>query len=172
MILMNNPPVLINNAGRVERINEESSNVRAHYVDTFNTNVAGVLMIMNAFLPLLEQSVDSSAENEVRIINVSSLTGSLNFAANTPFQLTDQIGYSVSKAALNRLTIEYAKLHPKVTFYCLCPGHCKTSLNRYEGWKDPFDGARVVEEFVVAEKGQYPFGFYAHEDGKVVTHNW
>lgn len=165
-------PVLINNAGRVERINEESSNVRAHYVDTFNTNVAGVLMIMNAFLPLLKQSIDSSPVNEVRIINVSSLTGSLDFAATTPFQLTDEIGYSVSKAALNRLTIEYAKLHPMVSFYCLCPGHCKTSINRYQGWKDPLDGAKVVEEFVAAEKGKYPFGFYALEDGKIVTYDW
>lgn len=150
----------------VERLNADQTNTRAHFVETYNINVAAVVFTIQNFLPLLSASADP------RIINLSSQTGSLSYAASTPHFLTDQRGYSVAKAALNRITIDLAKLYPEITFYSVCPGFCKTNLNNYQGVKDPVEGARIVEELVVAEKGKYGFGFYAFEDGKVITHDW
>lgn len=145
--------------------------MRAHFVETYNINVASVALVIHAFLPLLQRSTDA------RIINLASQTGSLAFAAATDFQLTEEVGYSVAKAALNRLTIELWKLHREkgnsgVAFYCACPGYCRTSLSKFSGVKEPVEGARVVEELVLAEKGKYPFGFYAFENGEMRTHPW
>lgn len=151
----------------VERLNADQTNTRAHFLETYNINVAGVVLTIQQFLPLLSVSVDA------RIINLSSQTGSLAYAASTPHHfLTDERGYSVAKAALNRITIDLAKLHPQISFYCVCPGFCKTNLNGYQGVKDPVEGARIVEELVLAKTGKYEFGFYAFEDGQVITHDW
>lgn len=151
----------------VERINDDKTNIRAHFVDTFSITVGAVILIMNEFLPLLKRSPE-----EPRIVNVASQTGSLNVAASTDYFLTDQMGYSVAKAALNRVTIDYKKLHPEVAFYLACPGYCKTFLNLYQGFKDPYDGAKIVEDLVVAETGKYPFGFYAFENGELLKYDW
>jgi len=150
---------------------------RAHLVRTFNVNVAGVAMVMDAFIPLLLKSSSPSSSSssdrptererfEPRIINVSSSVGSMARALRTPGTFTPpwEMGYSVSKAALNRLTLEYMKLHPGISFYLVCPGHCSTGLNDFQGKKDPVDGARVVVELVLAERGRYGFGFWRFDD--------
>jgi NAD(P)-dependent dehydrogenase (short-subunit alcohol dehydrogenase family) len=153
----------------VERINDAKTNVRAHFVETFSITVGAVILIMNEFLPLLKKCTPAG---EPRIINVTSQTGSSSHAAATDYFLTDQMGYSVAKAALNRVTIDYKKMHPDVAFYLACPGYCKTFLNLYQGFKDPYDGAKIVEDLVVAEKGKYPFGFYAFENGELLEYDW
>lgn len=165
--------VLINNAGSVTRVNptnpsSETNNLRAHFVETYNINVASVALTIDTFLPLPQRSPDA------RIINLASQTGSLAFAAGTDFFLTEEVGYSVAKAALNRLTIELWKMYRDkgISFYCACPGYCRTGLTKYTGLKDPVEGARVVEELVLAEKGRFPFGFYAFEDGEMRTYQW
>jgi NAD(P)-dependent dehydrogenase (short-subunit alcohol dehydrogenase family) len=150
----------------IERLNPQQTNTRAHFVSTYNINVAAVVVTIQQFLPLL------SIQPDPRIINLSSQTGSLQYAATTTHFLTGERGYSVSKAALNRITIDLAKLYPQIGFYCVCPGFCKTNLNGYQGVKSPVEGARMVEELVVAERGKYGFGFYAFEDGQVINHDW
>lgn len=80
--------------------------------------------------------------------------------------------YSVSKTALNVLTIEMAKSYPDVDFYAANPGHCKTALNGYRGAKDPLDGAAVVVELALAEKGRYALGFWQCEDGVMGEVPW
>lgn len=71
---------------------------------------------------------------------------------------TVSVAYSVSKVAVNALTLEMAKAEEKieggekrVRFHVANPGHCKTSLNGFRGERDPFEGARVVEEVVYRE---------------------
>lgn len=73
------------------------------------------------------------------------------------------ISYCVSKTALNALTIEYAKAEPDVVFHAVNPEFCKTAFNGYKGTKDPLDGAAVVVELAVAEKGKYRNGFWQME---------
>lgn len=58
---------------------------------------------------------------------------------------TAVVSYSVSKTALNALTIEIQKAEDaregegKVDFYVVNPGHCKTEFNGYRGTKDPLE---------------------------------
>jgi NAD(P)-dependent dehydrogenase (short-subunit alcohol dehydrogenase family) len=76
------------------------------------------------------------------------------------------IPYSVSKTALNALTLEMAKLpeNEGVQFHVIGPGHCKTEFNGFRRTRDPLEGANVVVELVDAEKGTYPnAGFWQTE---------
>lgn len=158
--------MLVNNAGIVRRKNQQGTDARAHFVDTFNINVAGIAITMDSFIPLMRMSQDP------RIINLSSRVGSIGSASRSDYPITDEIGYNVSKTALNRLTIDYSKLYRDISFYCVCPGYCKTNLNGYNGFKDPLDGAFVVQEIVQAKKGKYGFGFYHFDHGKMGSCEW
>lgn len=67
--------------------------------------------------------------------------------------------YSISKVALNSLTLEFMKSYPEVKFYAANPGHCKTVFNGYKGTRDPLEGANVCVTIVEGEGGVKP-GFY------------
>lgn len=95
------------------------------------------------------------------------------------------MAYSVSKVALNALTIEFQKSEDarengeekrkgkEVEFYAVNPGHCKTEFNGYKGTKDPVDGAEVVVRLVGAEKGEFrKGGFWEFEEGEMREVPW
>ena len=71
------------------------------------------------------------------------------------------VAYSISKVALNALTIEQQKQEnarkegEKVDFFTMNPGHCKTAFNGWKGPKDPVDGAEVVVQLVMKERGAW-----------------
>lgn len=147
--------ILVNNAGIAVLEYPDGSNIQESYAQTFNTNVTGVALMMTTFLPLIkERSPDA------RIINISSARASLHLSSTGNLPPSRVISYSVSKTALNALTVEYAKAEPAVAFYAASPGHCKTAFNGFRGTKDPLDGARVVVELALAERGKYENGFW------------
>lgn len=76
--------------------------------------------------------------------------------------------------ALNALTIEMAKAKEAegVAFYVANPGHCKTDLNGNRGPKPPVEGARVVVELALAERGVFGEGFWEVEEGVVRRVPW
>ena len=88
------------------------------------------------------------------------------------------MAYSISKVALNCLTIEAqkaedARTEGKVDFFTVNPGHCKTAFNGYRGTKDPLDGAEVVVRLVAAERGEWKAGsFLEFEDGGMREVPW
>ncbi|SNY62033.1 SDR family NAD(P)-dependent oxidoreductase [Paractinoplanes atraurantiacus] len=110
----------------------------------YETNLFGVIRVTEAFLPLLRKSADP------RIINVSSGTASLhwntdpahNFAARgTP------LGYPASKAALNMLTVQYAKAFPGMSINATAPGACGTDFAKDLGLsleRTAADGAAIA----------------------------
>ena len=149
--------ILINNAGVGRREAPDHSNLQEVYSDTLQTNVIGVALMMSTFLPLLKESPDP------RVINVSSLRGSLNLSTTGQLPPTASVSYCVSKSALNMLTMEHAKTEQDVAFHVACPGFCKTAFNGYKGYKDPLDGAKVVVQLAMAEQGRYPNGFWQIE---------
>ena len=72
----------------------------------FEVNVFGVIMVTNAMLPLLLRSAAA------RIVNLSSSVGSLARVGDSNsayFQTRPSAAYGPSKAALNALTVQYAK---------------------------------------------------------------
>ncbi len=71
----------------------------------YNTNVFGVVAVTKAMLPLLRKSQAG------RIVNVSSGLGSITQAndRNYEFFQVNNLPYQSSKAAVNAITVEFAK---------------------------------------------------------------
>lgn len=96
------------------------------------------------------------------------------------------MAYSVSKTALNALTIEFQKAEDarvgkapeaegkeRVRFWAVSPGHLKTAFNNFRGTKDPIDGAEVVVRLVCEEEGMREGGsFWEFEDGEMREVPW
>lgn len=128
--------VLVNNAG----IPDNTAGVDGIDGDTalrvLDTNVAGVVRVTQAALPLLR-----AAEHPV-VVNVGSGLGS--FAANTdparPESQTPLVVYAASKAALAMLTLKYAQALPGIRVVAACPGLTDTDFAA------GFPGARPVAE--------------------------
>ncbi|KAG8530329.1 uncharacterized protein KY384_004831 [Bacidia gigantensis] len=150
-----NLDVMINNAGIALLEAPDHSNIPEIYAATFQTNVTGVALMMSTFLPLLK-----ATSTDPRIINVSSARGSLYLASSGKLPPSTTRSYCVSKAALNMLTVEYARAEPEVKICAAEPGSCKTAFNGFRGQKDPLDGAKVVVELALADKRKYVGGFW------------
>lgn len=158
--------VLINNAGIASRIAEDNSDFREVYQRIMNTNVTSVGLISTLFLPLLKESKDP------RIVNVSSARGSLTLVTTGKNPPSAVIPYSVSKAALNLLTVEMSHAHTDVEFYAVNPGWCKTGFNGFKGPRDPLEGAHSAAELALAPQGQYKSGFWAWENNAMEEVPW
>jgi NAD(P)-dependent dehydrogenase (short-subunit alcohol dehydrogenase family) len=92
---------------------------------------------------------------------------------------TAVLAYSVSKVALNALTIEMQKAEDVrdggkgVEFYTVNPGHCRTEFNGFQGKKDPSDGAEVVVRLVGAREGEFrKGGGWEFEEGVMREVSW
>jgi NAD(P)-dependent dehydrogenase (short-subunit alcohol dehydrogenase family) len=107
-----------------------------------------------------------------RVINISSARASIHNITTGNLPPTACVPYSVSKVALNALTLELGKSHPDVEFYAANPGHCKTAFNGFKGKKDPMEGARVVVELALAAKGRYAPGFWECEGNEMREMKW
>ncbi|MFE0630956.1 SDR family NAD(P)-dependent oxidoreductase [Streptomyces sp. NPDC058864] len=126
--------VLVNCAGAFEGMRgaeEVTADVMRH---VFETNVFGVVRMTHAFLPLLAVS-----EAPV-VVNVSSAFGSFGMVtdAGRPEAAILLPVYASSKAALNMLTVQYAKALPGLRVNAAEPGLTGT---------DPYGrGSGTVEE--------------------------
>ena len=173
--------VLVNNAGMavVQKDPNDLSDLRTSFNTTFNGNVTSVAAVTSAFLPLLRLAASP------RVIHISSGRASLQRSTQGNLPPTAVLAYSISKVALNALTIEQQKQENsrkegegeggegKVDFYAANPGHCKTAFNGYRGTKDPLDGAEVVVQLVVAERGKWAAGsFLEFEEGGMREVPW
>jgi NAD(P)-dependent dehydrogenase (short-subunit alcohol dehydrogenase family) len=149
--------------------------LRDSFNATFNANVTSVAAVTSVFLPLLRLS------SNPRVIHVSSGRASLQRSTGGNLPPTAAVSYSISKVALNALTIEQQKTENtraaedgvKVDFYTVNPGHCKTAFNGWRGLKDPLDGAEVIVRLVMAVKGEWKAGsFLEFEEGKMREVPW
>ncbi len=98
--------ILVNNAGISHDNGRKPSEMPLQAMrETYETNVFGVVNVTNAMLPLLRKSKMG------RIVNISSSMGSLTSAADpsSPSAMLNLLAYDSSKAALNSITLEYAK---------------------------------------------------------------
>ncbi|CAN2533443.1 hypothetical+protein [Methylocapsa aurea] len=136
--------VLINNAGIARDQHKRPTETTLQDLrETYETNVFGVATVTNAFLPLLSNSRDG------RIINQSAGLGSHSLTARMepPLVRLNWLAYNSSKAALNSITLEYAKLlrETSVRIVATSPGQVATALNDYRpGGVTPAEGAGVA----------------------------
>jgi NAD(P)-dependent dehydrogenase (short-subunit alcohol dehydrogenase family) len=157
--------VLVNNAG-IESRGPGNSIVGAADVTaddmrtTFETNVFGTVRVTHAFLPLLGRSAAPV------IVNLSSGLASLTMLATpgNPASAYPGVAYPASKAAVNMLTVQFAKAFPGFRINAVEPGFTKTDLNGNTGTQTVEEGAEVIVRMAqVAPDG--PTGTFSHAAG-------
>lgn len=105
----------------------------------FETNVFAVVAVTQAMLPLLSQAPAG------RIVNLSSITGSLSLNAQPSNAMRQIAGiYSVSKTALNAVTQAFAieLENTPIKVNAVCPGFTATAINNFAGTGSLEDAAR------------------------------
>jgi NAD(P)-dependent dehydrogenase (short-subunit alcohol dehydrogenase family) len=132
--------ILINNAGIIGPHAPAAELTGADAEQVFATNIASVVRMTNAFLPLLERSPAPA------VINVSSGMGAFA-ATHDPERVESKvIGplYTASKSAVTMLTTQYAKAIPAVRFNAADPGYTATDLNGNSGTQTVTEGTDAI----------------------------
>ncbi|WP_446038192.1 SDR family oxidoreductase [Streptomyces sp. SID1121] len=154
--------VLVNNAGLfVGSTAVETTPDRMR--DMFDVNVFGVVTVTHASLPLLRRSPAP------RIVNVSSTTASLTLTgdgAELPGNADRRFAYTSSKAALNMLTLQYARAfahdpglaHLKIN--SASPGYTATGMNDFRAPRSADEGARVIVDLATLPDDGPTGGFF------------
>ncbi|GAA2469729.1 SDR family oxidoreductase [Winogradskya humida] len=131
--------VLINNAGIAGAWPDAPSTVTADNMRAVvETNVIGVVRVINAMLPLLRRS------QHPRIVNQSSHLSSLTLQTSPDVDFGPGSGaYSPSKTFLNAVSIQYAKelRDTAIKINTACPGYVATDLNGFRGTSTAAEGA-------------------------------
>jgi NAD(P)-dependent dehydrogenase (short-subunit alcohol dehydrogenase family) len=153
--------VLVNNAGIAPEWQESgvvgAADVTADLMrETFEVNLFGLVRVLHAFLPLLERS------GSPVVVNVSSRLASLaTAAAGSGYP---GVAYPVSKAAVNMVTVQYAKAFPNMRINAVEPGFTATDLNGGTGRQTVEQGAGIIVR--MAQIGQDgPTGGYFDAEG-------
>ncbi|SFT70699.1 NAD(P)-dependent dehydrogenase, short-chain alcohol dehydrogenase family [Actinopolyspora lacussalsi subsp. righensis] len=153
--------VLVNNAGTEGRTPEGGVVPAAEMTrGLFETNVFGIVRVTNAFLPSLRRSTAPV------VVNLSSGLASLErmTTPGTPAYAYPGIAYPASKAAVNMITVQYAKRLPEMRINAVDPGYTATDLNHNTGIRTVEQGAEIVVRMArIGTDG--PTGGYFDEAG-------
>jgi NAD(P)-dependent dehydrogenase (short-subunit alcohol dehydrogenase family) len=163
--------VLINNAGvlldYVEGITDHNKRLstRELFTQTLSTNVTGAACLTEACLPLLQKS------QLPRLVFVSSRMGSLVESLNksTPYYSSDYKSYDASKAAMNMLAINYARIlgESGALVNAVCPGLVSTKLTgNHPMGSSTEEGAKRIVEVATAGKGS-PTATFSDQYGNI-----
>ncbi|NUS12954.1 MAG: SDR family NAD(P)-dependent oxidoreductase [Streptomyces sp.] len=155
--------VLVNNAGLQREMAEDGTVTGAAgltadmMLGTFDTNVFGIVRVMGAFLPLLRRSAAPV------VVNVSSGLASLARVSDpgTRAYAYPGVAYPASKAAVNMLTVQYAKAFPDVRINAVEPGYTATDLNGNRGGQTVGQGAEIIVRMAQIGPDGPTGGFFA-----------
>ncbi|MFD6953489.1 short-chain dehydrogenase [Nocardiopsis sp. TSRI0078] len=132
--------VLVNNAGITGSLVSAEELTGEESALVLDTNVASVVRVTTAFLPLLRAS-DAPA-----VVNVTSGLGSVALT-HDPERVESKViapVYAASKAAVTMLTTQYAKALDDVRFNAVDPGHTATDLNGHSGTQTVTEGTDAI----------------------------
>ena len=124
------------------------------------------MRILVAFAPLLDASASPV------VVNVSSSVGSLAMASDEqgPYAGLNLLAYPASKAALNMLTIQWAKAHPRWRVNSADPGFTATDLNQFRGTQTIEEGTDAIVRLTTAGPDGPTGGFFGRDGtGSLLT---
>ncbi len=132
--------VLINNAGIVGVHGPADALTGPDAVEIFNTNVAGIVRVTHAFLPLLRRA------DHPAIVNVSSGMGSFDRTHDPERVESGPVAplYTASKAAVTMLTTQYARALPGIRVNAADPGYTATDFNGHSGPQSVAEGTDAI----------------------------
>jgi NAD(P)-dependent dehydrogenase (short-subunit alcohol dehydrogenase family) len=152
--------VLVNNAGvALGRAPPSGTDLETMRM-VFEVNVFGAVAVTRAMLPLLLRSAP-----DARIVNVSSGVGSLTNASNPAWEFAalNSIPYPASKAALNMITVHFAKelRGTGIKVNAADPGFTATDLNQHRGTQSVEEGARASVALATLDATGPTGGFFS-----------
>ncbi|MBY6240812.1 SDR family oxidoreductase [Methylosinus sp. Sm6] len=155
--------ILINNAG-IGLDYDPRLSVVERMQRTLAVNVIGTVRLTEAMAPLLSKS------NRARVVNVSSELSSFGQRSKPDWGYAGVAmpTYQASKAALNSLTLSYARLleDKRIKVNAICPGYTATEATNFDGSRTPEQAATIAIKFaLLADDG--PTGVFVKEDGEL-----
>ena len=141
--------VLINNAGILGSHAPAEALAGPDAIEILDTNVAGIVRVTHAFLPLLRRSEHPA------VINVSSGMGSFALTHDPDRVESKPVAplYTASKAAVTMLTTQYAKALPDVRVNAVDPGYTATDFNGHSGHQTITEGTDAIVALATEEAG-------------------
>src|SRR6516164_1407137 len=151
--------VLVNNAGIILGRPKPSETRLDDVRRVFEVNVFAAVAVTNAMLPLLRR-----ASPAARIVMVSSEIGGLSNHGDPQWKYAwfNAIAYPASKAALNMVTVQYAKelAATGIKVNAADPGYTATDLNGHRGTQTVEEGARASVKLALLDDAGPTGGFF------------
>lgn len=145
--------ILVNNAGITRHARDHSdldALSKADFMDTYEVNVVGPYLMLQATKPLLEAAYKSTGRAST-VLNTSSIAGVKGIGSS--------VAYAASKGALNTMTLSLARaLAPAIRVNAICPGFIGTRW-----FKDTMD-AEAFEDTLRSVEALTPLGVASGPD--------
>ncbi len=155
--------ILVNNAG-IALDFAAGMPVADRLKGALEVNVIGLTRLTEAMVPFLAKS------GHGRIVNLSSELGSFGRRNDPTWEYADfrLPTYAATKAAVNAMTIGYAKdlAAQGIKVNAVCPGYTATEATAFAGPRKPEQGAAVVANFALLEDDGVT-GSFVNEDGEL-----
>jgi NAD(P)-dependent dehydrogenase (short-subunit alcohol dehydrogenase family) len=161
--------ILVNNAGMIHPDEPMFANSAEQVSlqalrETFEVNFFGPVALTQALLPLIKKSQAG------RIVNVSSILGSLTLHSDESSQVTGvkPLAYDASKTALNQFTVHLAASLNKtpIKVNAAHPGWVKTDLGSQRAPMEVADGAKTAIRLATLGPDG-PTGKFFHVDEEI-----
>jgi len=165
--LVNHIDVIVNNASHLGRPDGVKT-TSADLVTTYRTNVVGPLLVVQAYLPLLQ------ASSEAKVIIVSSTVGSNSLASK--YVASGFYSYYTSKAALNYLNNLLSHAIPNILFLAIHPGWVDTDMGgaAAEGTRPPTtiqDSVQAIRYYTAEKNAKANNGEYLDiTNGQIIAY--
>lgn len=165
--------VLVNNAG-VNRSPKPNATLREDFRAVFETNVFGVAVMNQAFLPLIRKS----SYSQRRIVTVTSGLGMFGVALteSSPYNAWNYKFpvYRSSKSATNMISVVdmIALREENISTVLVEPGYCRTAFGGYQGHKDANEGGKVIARAAVEGNNKDLFLKIVDDEGKHAEFGW